>query len=380
MRSVFFFVLSFAALLATIWAVSRLSLMPLALVTTPLVFGVYEPSSKLGAVAMLATAGVALTALLYERKRYFASAAAFCLTMLQPQTGLVLFIALFVKEAKMRVPLAVAALVLGALCLPMSGEIVSYFQALAIHARAEQYQNGQLSLTYLVRHLGMPEMQASQIGSAAYLVWIIAAVVAVMRRTQRDAFDVLLPAMIAVLPGSFVQTIYLAPAIIPALICVRRYQSIAAFAGLAILSTVWQPLLKPSYDLYLAMSLCGVVLVAINEFSPKQRFLSAGVYAIAALAFCGLFQHSLPPEPRVALPLAEPRFASSEWYIYLVNQTGPTFDTWMQKVLWLGALLCVIAAAVKKAYEPRRDPSYGYLQGGVSGVGCGSDGARPALA
>jgi hypothetical protein len=344
-----FYTVSFIVFLSAIWAVAQLSALPLAVVTVPLIFGLYVQSSKLGAIAVLAFAGLAFTALFYERKQYAACAVAACVTMLQPQTGLVLFAALFVSEARMRIPIAIAAVFLALCSLPVGYETaLSYIQSLGVHARAEEYQNTQLSLTFLARHLGMSEPAAAMLGSCTYLIWFACAVVYARFFAPNNAFRVLVPAMIAVLPASFVQTIYLAGALIPALILIRRNQSSLALFGIALLSIAWQPIEHHlSWNLYLGLSILGACLLAVFTLRTKQVAWIVPSIAVGALGFCAAYIHQLPLEHALPMMSPEPRFASAEWYAYRVAQYGPFLDIWMQKLTFVGGLLCIVIAALR---------------------------------
>lgn len=360
-----FYALSFGALLASIWAISRLSGLSWEVVTIPLVFGLYAPASRLGAVAVFAFTGVAFTAYFYQRGRYAACAVAFCVAMLQPQTGLAIWVALLLKQPRMRVPLLLAAVALAALCLPLGIErSVEYLQSLRIHSIAEEYQNTQLSLTYLLRHVGLSEQGAAMWGSVAYLLWLVCGAAYVRMRPETDAFDVLLPATIAVLPGSFVQTIYLATALIPALMLLRNRASLRAFLGMALIATAWQPILRPAGDTYLALSLLGTSVLIALLFPMRRSGWLIPVWLIGVLGYCAFGMLPLPFEHPVPAARSEPAFASAEWYAYRVAQPGPTPDVWVRKLPYVAGLLLILTAALAKGRRGQCPPP------GVLDAGC----------
>lgn len=339
------YVLGFIAFLATIWIIATLVELPLALVTIVFTCGMYTQSSVVGAIAPLSTLGMALTAYFYTKQKYIATSVSFLLTMLEPQTGIALFAALFLKERFMRIPLIGAALFLFALCLPFHGmeRLLEYPQMLAIHSRAEEYEIYQLSLTYIVHLLGTPERLSATLGTMAYAIYVATSLIYIRKQPQNSALVVAIPAAFSVLPGSFVHSVYLANMFLAALLFFKKYDSMFALAGVALIATSWQPILRPAYDIYLFSSVLAFAAIAMyTRFRGRERWI-APLWVFFTLLYCKLFVRT-PEQTAVPPSLIPAHYASEEWYHFLSMQHEPIAEVWFLKIpLFLG-MACILLA------------------------------------
>jgi len=309
----------------------------------------YNQSSILGAIASISTVGLAFTALFYQRKQYILCAIMALFIMLQPQTGLAILAALFVKEARMRIPLIGVGIILLALTIPYHGieKSFEYTHMLAIHSRAEEYDDYQLSLTYIVRALGTPEGLSVTIGTIAYCFYALIGIFWVRRYQHNDALVVAIPAALSVLPGSFVHILYLSNMFIAGLILTKRYNSMLAIGGIALIATSWQQVMRPSYDLLLFDSILGFLSIGMYLFhTGKQRWI-APIWAALTFAFCAFFVPPAPPGKLVPSLPYQAHFASEEWYHFLALQNNAGAWVWVLKIpYFLGMAGIMIACGI----------------------------------
>ncbi len=346
---------------ATIFAVRRLTGLPLLAVTAAFVLGDGYAAFSLGQVAPLAVAAAALAALLLERERDEAAGGVAALAMIEPHVGLPACLGLALLRPRTRLPLAAAALAAIALSLAVAGSQVTleYFRdVVPAHALSEIANEKQLSLTYALHRLGVPALPALRAGELWYaamsLLGIACAGVAV-RRGGSAALVALLPPAFAVVGGPFVHVVQIAAALPAALLLRARISGAGGRAlgvAIALLAVPWIQFANlGSLFPALAAAICAILTWTL----VTRRPLVAGAAAVAAIVFLGAttaaIQTNIGDASPTLLAQFDPRaLAERSWALYVATigaVNAPTFD--VTKLPTIAGLLTVVLCALAAA-------------------------------
>jgi hypothetical protein len=175
--------LSFAALVLVVVALSRLSGIP------PLVTGyVLAPLAwigiALGQPLVLVLCSIVLSAAALKAGRHSAAAIALAPALVDPHLALPVLISLFIWSKRSRPALCFMLAALTAISIwatPFSLTVEYLTRVLPAHASSEAYSASQISLTSLLTFLGVPENGALAVGMMQYIVASAIAIVVAPR-------------------------------------------------------------------------------------------------------------------------------------------------------------------------------------------------------
>jgi hypothetical protein len=217
-----------AATAVTVYALRGLSGFSWSVVIAAVAIGDCWVSLVTGQMVPVIVAGIALCALLLERKQPAWAAVAAAATMLEPHVGLAVCLGIFVLVPRTRVALLGCAAALAFLSVAATGVAgnVEYFaRALPAQVAAEVAAQEQYSVTYLLHRLGMPDGAAIAVGQAWYAVAVVAGIAAARRLVAGGlgvSLVALLPAAAAVIGGPYVHLHQIAAAMPAALVLAAR--------------------------------------------------------------------------------------------------------------------------------------------------------------
>ncbi len=323
----------------------------------------------LGQVAALAVGGIALAAVAARRERPWLAAAALSVAAIEPHVALPAGLSLFAFSPRARVPLALAAVALCALSVGSLGiaRNVQYFrEVLPAHVYAEQLNDKQFSLTYVLRRLGADAPAARALGEASYVL-MLALGLRQARRLARASGDAAylaaIPPLFAVAGGPFVH-IFQIGAALPAGFLLRAGAARGrATLGVAIvlLAVPWVQFANVGTIFALMVPLAaGVCCFGLVSPSPWRIGLVAGG-AIALLAALESLLTAAPPLPAAAFAAHwQPQaLAEESWALYMA--TYGSFDeglyTLAKLPTWLGLAALIAAAFTLRPPGPRTSRS-----------------------
>jgi len=353
-----------ACVIVTIRAVRQVTGLPLLAVTAAFMLGDGYAMVCLGQIAPVAVAAIALAARCLASERDEAAALAAAASMLEPHVGLPVCLALFVWRPRTRRILAGAALFCAALSVVVAGlpTTLEYVRGVVpAHALSEVANEKQLSLTYLLHRLGVPDAGALLAGDLWYLAMLAAGIGAAgvaLRRGAGGAFVAVLPPLFAVVGGPFVHIAQM-PAALPAalLLYVRAGGTVRRTLGLAIaaLAVPWIQFANLGASFYaLAALVCAIVLVQLVDRRPAV----AGLAAVGAILLLSAATALVRPDIGDALPALaaqyDPRaLAETSWRIYvdaIGSANAAAFDlAKLPTVAGVVAVACCALAVLRPA-------------------------------
>jgi hypothetical protein len=354
------------AILATVRVVHQLTKLPYVVVAAALLGTDVVASFTYGQIAPLATLALALAALSVERERWRAAALAALATLIQPQLGLPVVLALFLWKPRTRVYLAAGVALLAIVSLGFFGlaRNLAYVQSvLPAQGAAEIPFRIQYSLSWLLFVLGFTESAAGRAGLIDYgLMLALGAALAgrVARTLDAPSALVAFPAAVVLVGGSYTHQFQLSGAVPFALILASgsapRLRQLRGFGWLAavLLAVPWQEL-----DARIGLMLAALVLAALvpAALADKSTTARAGWTLLAILAAIG-FMPALARLPHANLRAApspasfaargfDPRLASTQHGLRVREEPHSTDTTLAVLVgklpLWFG--LCALLGA-----------------------------------
>jgi len=357
-----------ASIALTVFALRRLTRLPLVpLVASVALIDGYAPLC-LGQIAPLAVAGIALAAMLLHEGRERSAAAVAALSMIEPHVALPACLALFIFRPCSRTVLILAAAGLAALSFAIAGgtTTLEYVRAvLPAHALSEVANAKQMSLTYGLHRLGIPDAVAVRTGEIWYVA-MVALGIAGARLAQKSgrsvASFVTLPVGLALVGGPFVHVVQIAAALPAALLLfaesssiVRRWLGI----GIALVAVPWIQF-SDLGTIFVPLSalVVGILVASLLEGSPAL----VAVGGLAAIAFgemsIALLQ-SVPNVTGLLLSRYDPHaLAEQSWTLY-VRTVGPinahAFDVAKAPTV-VGLLVLTCAAAYSLLHATKNEP------------------------
>lgn len=251
-----------------------------------------------------------VSALLLERGSVRAAAVVAVATLIEPHVAVPSLVALAIAYPGTRLVLAVCAAGLAVVSVVTVGFATSVEYAtkvLPLHAAAEVGANDQYSLTWLLHQMHVGDSAALALGSASYAVMAVAGIVVgrvLAARYDKPSLLVLVPAVFAMVGGSFIHDIQLPVALPAALVLLRvvpdRYKPwlLVAIGGLAV---SW--FYEGRVPFALQVAVLGIVAATAPSAAvpavPRYRVV---LVACAAYALLILAIHALPSGLAVALP------------------------------------------------------------------------------
>jgi hypothetical protein len=227
--------LSLAALVVTVIALSRLSGIP-PLVTSYVLAPLAWIVIALGQPVVLVLCSIVLAAAALRARRHGVAAIVLAPALIDPHLALPVLLSLFVWSKRSRFALCCMLATLAAISIwatPFSLTVEYLTRVLPAHASSEAYSASQISLTSLLTFLGVPENIALAVGTMQYIVaTAIAIVVAPRWRVQGGI--VIVSALGALLGGTLLHSDDLLLAIPAALVMLRQAPVAVALAVFAL--------------------------------------------------------------------------------------------------------------------------------------------------
>ncbi len=372
------------ALALTSWAVGRLSALDPALVALSLL-AVWFLNVSFYEIPPIATAGIALAALMMARGRPWLAALAAGAVALEPHLALPLWIALFSFATETRVPLIVVGAVLAIADLAIGGpnQALSYFmQTLPAQALSEVSANDQYSLTHAMVMAGFGASTALRVGLVSYGVLTIAGIIAAQRIAARYGAEylALVPPAFALVAGTFLHDLQFLAALPLALVLLARTPrpNLVVAAAAILLAVAWNEAVSRFFLLLSATSAFATAWIALPRTPARRAICAAVAVSAAALVFA---VNKLPaavgvpsPDPPAAASLHPGDLASRDWAIYVASSpplSTPTARTVVRKIpTWAGACLLAIFSLV---YGWRRTPLESGTSVGMAGAPASSE-------
>ena len=350
-----------------VFAMRRLTGLPLLPLVAAFALGDGYASLCLGQVAPLAVAAIAVSALLLARNRDEWAACAAGVAMLEPHVGLPLCASLFVWRSRTRLPLiAITALCVGAslAAVGLSTALEYVRDVLPAHAASEIANEKQFSLTYALHRLAVPDGLALRAGEAWYLAAVGAGIWAAGRLAQRycnAAVIAVVPPALAVFGGPFVHVIQIAAALPAALLlypyAAPRAQRALGWALVA-LAIPWVQFANLGTIFVALAALVAALLARAFVDARPTTVTAAAIGAVAFLATAIAAVHAIPDASAVLLAHYDPKaLAETSWTLYvrtIGTANAAAFDfAKMPTIAALATLAFVALAASFRATEMR---------------------------
>ncbi len=353
--------MAFAGALA-VYALARVSGQPLLVAWAALALSLGLVSFSSGNILPLALAAIVLAALCLQRGRVVAAVLAIAFAMVEPHIALPAAVALFVAYPSIRLALACALALLGAISVFSAGlaQTLAYVTAvLPAHALAEVSRDNQYSLATIAASFGLSDGAAVVAGSISYLLMIVLGVLVALRLARRyddPALILLVPPAFALLGGSFVHTVEIAAAVPACLVLFARSQSYRGwlFGALILLAVPW--MLATSAALFLAPIFpAGYLTYALwrGDRAWLPRVALASFAAIAALFLLSSFPATHALAHNGIHPAIDPRLAEASWRALVLSNTTNRPVMWLLRFpTWVG-LVAFALPALMLAGKPR---------------------------
>jgi hypothetical protein len=227
------------------------------------------------------------------------------LTLIQPQIGLPVLLALFVWTPRARLVLVGAAVVFAGLSLATlgpAGNLEYVRQVLPGQAASEVPFRIQYSLTWLLYFFGASETLALKLAGYEYALCVLAGVLLAPRIAKTlDAPEAVaaFPAACALFGGTYLHLFQMCAAIPFGLILIARAPRLrlAAWTALALLALPWNALASRAWYFSGALVLL-VILLAAGAQLPRPR---RAALTLAALALYLIFPRLLAAAPAAQL-------------------------------------------------------------------------------
>jgi hypothetical protein len=294
----------------------------------------------LGQSVILILAALSATAFFLECGRDRCAALCACPMMVDPHLGLPVCLALFLLRPRTRLTLlAGAALVVifSLTVVPWSLTTEYVSQVLPLHAMSETRAAGQISFTSLLTFFGVSDHLAIVLGGAQYAAAVTLGIL-IARRVGSPSAVAFVPAVAALVGGSFLHGYDLLLGIPAALMLWAKRPMIAALAIIAI-SPHWDEVTSAIAP-FVTMA-AAVILLSYAGLSFKRSLLGVSVLALILV---------IDPHParRAAFAATVPSTAYAErsWSAWEV--ANPRSPWWLTKNLpdWAGIItICLLAAS-----------------------------------
>lgn len=347
------------ALVLTTGALGRLTSLPWFVLALSVTCADGVASLTLGQLAPIGVLALVLCALALRAQRPYLAAASAAGTLLVPQVGVPVVLALFVWERRARVPVAGAVLVLAAISLAMLGlgaNLEYVVRVLPAHAASEMGFVRQYALAPVLYQLGVPARVALAIAAPVAVASAAAGILLAGRLACSEsdrAWIALVPSVFALLGSTFTHAHTLAFALPGALLLGARRGGGAwsAKLGLLALAIPWQPTAATVYlvPLYL---LTAFALARRVWGWPLERslFLTVLVGAVLLVEDALWLRHvaTAAPAGAIVFHAAPGALAEASWQAMLAV-VGSTADpaTWFARACALGGLAALAGALAR---------------------------------
>jgi|GEM_PF-716061 len=207
--AVTFGILLLGATVLIAYCLTRMSALPPIVAFAVAFMGITYDASGTGQLPPLAIAAAAAGALLLRLGKHRWAVLAASGTLLQPQFGLPILVALFlfIPRARLVTAMIGAALVLFSIAAVGVRGTIEYLSVVPIHARSEVTAPIQYSFTWLAHVFGASANVALMIGTVSYIVFFAICLLVLARggeRAVKTGAIILLPAAFAIFGGTFI--------------------------------------------------------------------------------------------------------------------------------------------------------------------------------
>ncbi len=344
-----FRVLIVGAILIIAWSLAKLthfSKAGLALVFLLAGIRLWIPGPEIFPLALAPAVAAALAA---ERGKYVLASILAALAMVEPQIGLPVCLALFVRFGAARLTLALCGLVAFAACIaawPLTVEYVT--RVLPAHGASETPWVTQYGLPHLLFSLGVPS--ALHIGTIASLVILLLGVTLTYKRRPAEA--VLYPLAIATAGAAYSHEQLLAAALPGALLAADASTGLRRallFAASIVLSVSWLPLSFPFFFISSAIS-----VYVLARLIARQTFLVSASIAVTVIAM-GLLLRPIQPLLREVREVPLPgtnELVQTSWAWFVIHANPEPFGQTVALALGAPVWLALGAIALALVREP----------------------------
>lgn len=308
-----------------------------------------------GELVPIALLGIALTAWGVAREQLVAILFGVLLTMVEPQVGLVLGLALSVMRARYALVALMVFAALGAVSLLALGfeQNVRYVAVvLPEHVRAELPAGFQYSLSWIALRFGLPEGAALTLGHASYGVMTLAAIAVawLMRAQNHRVIAILAVPALAVTGGPFLHLDHIALALPAALALVaagnpslRTMQTAASIClalPLAYIFTNVELLIALPFvagSIYFGLGGAPIVALRVAAAATLYALFFAIISAHLGMgAHWSAVHHAFPSD-----------LASTSWAAYVRAHAPTSWLAWAVKLTtWFGVVATAFSAVV----------------------------------
>ena len=350
------------ALVLAARALARIAQQPVIVAWAVLALSLGLATFSSGNLMSLALAMLLAATLCVARGRPLLAVPCMALSMIQPQVALPAAIALFIAYPRVRIALAVAAMLLAGISIASGGLDRSFAYittVLPAHALSEVSRDNQYSLATVLAALGVPDGPAASLGSLSYVVMAalgICAGLRLARRYDRTSLALLVPTAFAVLGGSFVHTAEIAAAVPAALCLYTRATEHRAWLFLALLLLAVPWMLATSLAIFLAPLFPVAYLTYVLWKRQRAYALAAALATLAALALL----HALSAAPATSgvavahlYPRIDPHLAEASWRQFVLANVTNRPIMWLLRLPTWSGLLALAVPALLLARKPR---------------------------
>jgi len=365
-----FLVLLVAGIGAAVWALQRLTGLRTEFIGATLLVTALYHNMLFAEVPPLVIASLCVGALLIERGRSWWGTLVAAGSLIEPHVAAPVLIAMFLFLKPARLPLTIiAAFLLGVSVIAVGPTTaIEYFlQAVPLHALSEVAANDQYSLTWVLHEFGIGDAMAVRLGTVSYMIACTGGVVVGVRlaeRYRRPAFLLFVPAVFAMVGGTFIHDIQL-PIALPAALLMLAV-SRPPLRQVVLVAAVFLAL--PWYDAKFLVFGFPVIATLVwtmpGETSPRRKLaVIAGACVIFGSSMYLIHQLPSPAPTETSIQIAgDARENASVVWRRVVNATPYGVATprkiALKLPLWLGLLgiaaISIVLAATPAAPQCRR--------------------------
>ncbi|MGB6521242.1 MAG: hypothetical protein WBE83_05665 [Candidatus Cybelea sp.] len=342
-----------AAVTGAVWGLAALGV-PWSVAAAVLLLSTLYASLRTGQIVPFALLALVACGLCFARRRdawggFFAA-----LTAIEPALGLAVAVATLIFVPRARAPLLAALALLGCVAVAVSGPLgaVDYLmRVLPAHAASEVYFPFQYSFTYAAAWLGASADAARIAGILCYFLLLGAGLwlgSAAADRMKRRELLVFLPALCAVLGGSFVhqeELCFALPALAILSLQTRGWPRTISIAALCVVALPWIAVWGTKQLFAASLFVCALTLWRLRV----ELRIAVPIFVAIAAALYGFELHppKLPVPSGSALPVIAPGdLAGHAWQAYTA-QRGTHGVAWLAVKLpvWAALIAAIVAAA-----------------------------------
>ncbi|HEV2260786.1 MAG TPA: glycosyltransferase family 87 protein [Candidatus Rubrimentiphilum sp.] len=310
-----------------------------------------------GQLVPVVVAAICLCGLWLRSGNYLGAGVAAAATMIEPNIGLAVCVAIFVWCARTRGALVVCAIILAGLSLEVLGisrNAEYLLKVLPAQALSEISSDTQYGLAGVLARLGVETQSALRWGLLSYIAMFVIGIAAAGRLAQKTldpACLAVVPAAFVLLGGTYLHAAQLAAALPAALLLSSVRRSRIFGIALVLLAVPWEPVVRTAY-----LAPIAILVVLLLSWSLSHGNMRLALAASLLATFFILIanwafirnqpafspSHVLRPDPHA--------LAESSWGIFMRNHyaVGNPIVWWSMGLTWIG-LLALISGVLRDA-------------------------------